>query len=338
MLTIIFGAGASFDSSPDFVVNNNNDNRLPLAKDLFSRRFSGIAKEFPIAFSLINRLRRSANIEHELEKIAEENGSNIPEQLIKIRRYINKVITTAQTNWEHITDRNTTYYEFIDILQKWQEESKKPVTLITFNYDTLLDTACTTHLNLRFNDMNSYILNDTPYKLFKPHGSINWTHFAQMPSGLPVNGINIDRHAGQLQWTQYFSITSEADVLKPGYYKFPAISVPTETKAMFEFPNNHKTEMKKAIHDTTTLLVIGWKAMEKHFLELWGTPEESKQLKKIQIVNSDQLRVNAITHNLSTNGKIYSPSINTYSGGFSKYVTDEFLKFLYDPIHRPEEM
>src|SRR5438105_3382323 len=143
MLTIIFGAGASFDSSPDITVKSNTERRrMPLAKDLFSTRFSGIAKDYPIALSLINRLRRSANIEHELEKIADEKSSNIPEQLLKIRRYINHVVTTAQILWEDITDRNTAYYEFIDILQKWQEVTKQPVTLITFNYDTLLDTAC----------------------------------------------------------------------------------------------------------------------------------------------------------------------------------------------------
>jgi hypothetical protein len=127
MLTIIFGAGASYDSSPDYKTNYTavSQSRLPLAKELFSTRFANIAKEFPIALPTINRLRRASNIEHELEVISTENKSNTPEQLLKIRRYINQVITIAQTNWDNTTQKNTVYYEFIDTLQKWQERAKR---------------------------------------------------------------------------------------------------------------------------------------------------------------------------------------------------------------------
>src|SRR5688500_8933487 len=109
MLTIIFGAGASYDSSPDHKPKSYSDHRLPLAKELFSTRFQHIAQDYLIALSLINRLRRASNIEHELELISTEDGSNIPEQLLKIRRYIKQVIETAQTDWESTTYRNTVY-------------------------------------------------------------------------------------------------------------------------------------------------------------------------------------------------------------------------------------
>jgi hypothetical protein len=328
MLTIIFGAGASFDSSPDYKANELAKDRLPLANELFSPRFAQIAKDFPIALALINRLRRSSNIEHELELISTEKGSNIPEQLLKIRRYINHVIYESQYNWEKITQKNTVYYEFIDTLQKWQENINVPINLITFNYDTLLDTACSTLLKLRFDDLDSYVSNNTSYKLFKPHGSINWFHLAKMPDNIPVAYGDVDHLMKELIWTPIFWHSNTTDDFKPGIYKFPAIAVPTETKTMLECPNNHKSELKKAIKETTCLLSIGWKAEEKHFLELWGTPGNEMQLKKIEIVNSKPSNVNSIIQNITRYGHIISSNITTNSEGFSNYVPNGLSAFL----------
>lgn len=329
MLTIIFGAGASYDSSPDHLIGIDDASRPPLAKELFSKRFAHIASDFLIALPLINRLRRASNIEHELEIISTERGSNIPEQLLKTRRYIKQVIEQSQVDWEDIIHRNTVYYEFIDVLQKWQEDAKVPINLITFNYDTLLDIAYSTLFKVPLRDLDSYVFNDTSCKLFKPHGSINWVHLAQKPHGNPVYG-DVDHLIKQLAWTPDFMLLSESGILRPGYYKFPAISVPTETKDMFEFPRSHKAEMEKAINDTTCLLSIGWKGEEKHFLKLWGTPENKKKLGKIEIVNSNPNleNVNKIIRNITRYGNIVSQNISSYSGGFSNYVPDVFSDFL----------
>ena len=48
MLTIILGAGASYDSSPDYNTDTlTADSRLPLANAFFSTRFAKTAKNFP---------------------------------------------------------------------------------------------------------------------------------------------------------------------------------------------------------------------------------------------------------------------------------------------------
>jgi hypothetical protein len=82
MLTVIFGAGASYDSDPE---NPSAEisrpwldmHRPPLAKDLFNPHFGSIAENHEDALPLFSQLRRAArrnppNVEEELEQISLE--------------------------------------------------------------------------------------------------------------------------------------------------------------------------------------------------------------------------------------------------------------------------
>src|SRR5271154_7113734 len=71
MLMVIFGAGASYDSSPTYTIGmqppdeadpNNKENRPPLAKDLFENRplFIRAVDAFPQCRSIVPRFRDPA--------------------------------------------------------------------------------------------------------------------------------------------------------------------------------------------------------------------------------------------------------------------------------------
>lgn len=48
----------------------------------------------------------------------------------------------------------------------------------------------------------------------------------------------------------------------------PAIAIPVEKKAYFEFPQTHLEELVRALSHVDKLLLIGWRATEDHFLTL----------------------------------------------------------------------
>src|SRR4051794_21035544 len=106
MLTIIFGAGASYDSDPDkssIVQQSDYDViRPPLAKDLFAKRFGQQAMMHPDAATLIPQLRRAARknppeVEQELENISNDRSyyAGAYRQLLSMRYYLKDVVTAA---------------------------------------------------------------------------------------------------------------------------------------------------------------------------------------------------------------------------------------------------
>lgn len=72
MLLVIFGAGASFDSCADFPcsgVEEENEYRPPLAKDLFALRFGSFLERYREIRPVVYRLRPGAQrgLEEELQ-------------------------------------------------------------------------------------------------------------------------------------------------------------------------------------------------------------------------------------------------------------------------------
>lgn len=49
---------------------------------------------------------------------------------------------------------------------------------------------------------------------------------------------------------------------------FPALAIPVEAKQDFECPQGHVHTLKSFIPNVTKILIIGWRATEKPFLEL----------------------------------------------------------------------
>jgi hypothetical protein len=80
------------------------------------------------------------------------------------------------------------------------------VRFVTFNYDTLLEAACEQALGLGLTAVAKYV--STSYRIYKPHGSVNWVRFVE-------HGDHID--PGNVE----HSIIKAGDTLKlvdDGYY------------------------------------------------------------------------------------------------------------------------
>jgi hypothetical protein len=357
MLTIIFGAGASYDSFPDYPAVGEITNthvqkyRPPLAKHLFEDRFGPEAEENPIvAGALFPQLREAAkkdppDVEGKLEEISKSMStySKTYRQLLSMRYYLRDVIEKSETDWiKGVTHNVLTYGRFLDILDRWRETvGQNKISLITFNYDRFLDESCISTLDLRLVDINSYVMNTTAYQLFKPHGSLGWCREVE---GLPediierINSIPdvpspdlreiILENTEKITVTNSYFINTQNRLLPYGTPFIPAIAIPTLTKTEFEFPEEHLTQLKYVMRNTTSLIIIGWRAAEQHFLRLWKDNTDPTKLKTILIVNTDPKNSNSIYENLTNYAGVTCRNIQYSYKGFSFFVARDFATFL----------
>src|SRR5262245_7052059 len=126
MLTVIFGAGASYDSNPSNRPGSNDDDyRPPLANDLFADRkfFRQTLLRFPQMHPLVPRLRflqGGSSIEQVLERYRDESTSPTnpdplrSQQLAAVRFYIQTVIALCSHEWLGQIGGSNNYLTLID--------------------------------------------------------------------------------------------------------------------------------------------------------------------------------------------------------------------------------
>src|SRR5207247_9482051 len=57
---------------------------------------------------------------------------------------------------------------------------------------------------------------------------------------------------------------------------FPAIAIPTVSKATFECPIDHLNALQTVLPQVTKIITIGWRIKEEHFLNLLSTHPRRK--------------------------------------------------------------
>jgi hypothetical protein len=299
MLLVIFGAGASFDSSPTYTPGvtppgaseddrNNDCHRLPLAKDLFADRplFRDAIDAFPQCKSIVSRLRHPAvldgqksieavlqEIEHEAETYRRGRF-----EMAAVRFYLQRVIRESEKNWLNVIRGITNY---LNLLREIDRSSpREPVCLVTFNYDTLLEDALR-QLGCPINSIDDYINKHEFWRLFKLHGSTNWSRLIETSISIemkPAGGtLETERRIsaqliGQLPemriTNDYVLTPYDAVGIGLGRPAFPAIAIPVENKGGFECPQRLVETLIGLLPRVTKVLVIGWRASETHFLDL----------------------------------------------------------------------
>jgi hypothetical protein len=297
MLMVIFGAGASFDSSPTYGINeeppgsnaddrHNAYNRLPLAKDLFANRplFINILDRFPQCKAIVPRLRDQAVLTGEksieaLLKEIEDEAVNYPpakRELAAVQCYLQSAIWNCEHRWKAVTRGITNYLTLLREVRRTRK-AEEPVLLVTFNYDTLLEDALE-QLGFEVRSMSDYFSGRGPFILFKPHGSINWVR--EVDSDVPANVDHRDQlalqsymieNAGELKISDRFVFCIPdfiANANGSGRPSFPAIAIPVEKKQVFQCPTQMIDEVAKLLPTVTRVLIIGWRGTEEHFLNL----------------------------------------------------------------------
>src|SRR5581483_2416130 len=191
MLLVILGAGASFDSvphvpptqifsahRPEFQTTHFENFRPPLANQLFDTRplFVGVMQDFPHCKEVIPLLRKSDIIVERELAILREQAKTFPrglQELIAIQFYIQMAIRECTKQWENVHRGITNYATFLRELERLRLQTGENICLVTFNYDTMLESAMIQVLGFEFPRLQSYIASRN-YVVIKLHGSDNW--------------------------------------------------------------------------------------------------------------------------------------------------------------------
>lgn len=276
MLMVIFGAGASYDSWPSLppgrAARNSEPFRPPLAKELFLSfpPFRAVSAKYPRCQPLIPYLESQENIEEILEQFRDDAEKNDERrsQLTAIQFYIRDVIQLCELRWRQQTQGVTNYRTFVDQVQSFSE-----VCFVTFNYDTLLEDALE-KIDVRFPDIRSYIARRSGC-LFKLHGSIDWQY--RLPT-LKTN-IRLERQPTEDDMIRAAPepddravITKKGEQLPQAelelHYNLPALAIPTVSKSRFVCPPEHVEDLRMCMRRVHQIVIVGWRAGEKHFLEI----------------------------------------------------------------------
>jgi hypothetical protein len=345
MLMVILGAGASFDSCPTYPPGGDTPHldglsgfddygRPPLAKDLFANRplFRKILDSFPQCKTIVPRLRDpdvtsgQKSIEDVLQEV-EMEAAAYPrglQELAAVRCYIHGAVRECEIQWRSATRGITNHLSLLREIER-AHRSSQPVILVTFNYDTLLEDALD-HLGLGIKTMEDYTERNTLFRLFKLHGSVNWSQQVDINLSPNLNRNHVHSVLTHLIQTAIPEQYSEKFILNDpsmtafvdGRPVFPAIAIPVARKNAFCCPEVLITQLNALLPQVTKVLVVGWRGAEEHFLQLLA-----RYLRRdvfISIVAGNRGQAEAIRVALNRALLNNPPSSMPEPGGFTDFI------------------
>lgn len=348
---VIFGAGASFDSSQAYRPVNPSGGghssfgasvvrvdaggpwRPPLAKDLFldpHRTLSEIVTKYPKLTHILPFLREPTagrSVEEVLEGLQAQAANSHERQceLASVRFYLCDLLRIVTEEWSRRTDGVTNYAPLISNILEFNLTGDE-VCLVTFNYDLLLERALYT-FDFKRKTPEEHLDSHPILKLFKLHGSVDWSRLVEghlnerlLPQHL-IEEIN-------LRLSDKFVLanaTSPYEMYNFGQPIFPAIAVPVQTKSEehFECPHTHLDYLVKMLDAVTKILIIGWQAKEAHFLQM--IRDKLPLLQKVMVVGANAHDAEKTLRYFA--GEIRRPfetrNCSVGQGGFTDFIVNQ---------------
>jgi hypothetical protein len=284
MLMVIFGAGASYDSDSSRAIKSYGslEHRPPLADELFAPRglFDEVLSKYPECHPIIPILRAvsaTRSVEQMLEEFQTEITAPVPYperavQLSAVRFYLREILALSGTNWTMACKGITNYVTLLDEIARWKNED---VLLVTFNYDAILEQALGKVTGKEPDSVDRY-LSVGRFSLVKIHGSVTWArclegNILHTDPGLSPAQEMI-RRGTTLQLSENFEYIGHSPGVewlnRNKVMRYPSIAIPVQTKRQFECPISHLDRLKSALPSVKRVLVVGWRGMDAHFVEL----------------------------------------------------------------------
>jgi hypothetical protein len=324
-LTIVLGAGASYDCSPSWINPANARFRPPLARDIFAIAFQDILAHYPRVEAhsdeIRSQLKQGKNLEALLRDLlgsAARNSNNWP---LDIPRYVRELFWTISEDFVRGSSK------FDTLVRLALEGSFEKVLFISLNYDLLLEAALERYDAHDFVDVDSYIPPRKKWLLIKPHGSVNWARILQncpkygdgrfrAPSDLreaPVfaDGIEV------IRWNRH-SHGFYVPMKSVEGYLYPEIVAPVDREKEFVCPSFHTALTHSFVRECGNFLLIGFSAHDADILEsLKAMPPRSQ----LTIVGSGDSR-EIFNRMCSFDRSFEAKELATFfwDGGFSTYV------------------
>lgn len=348
MLLVIFGAGASYDSAPSYPPSPGDGlvDRPPLANELFDNRlrFADALTTFWECQPLVPRLRDlnhfspAVTLESQLEgfRAEAETYPKRHKQLAAVRYYLHYVLWQIGNEWQRTHRGITNYATFLDDVERWRVHFDERVCIVTFNYDRMLEQSLI-HVGVNIQTIDDYVGTEF-YKVIKIHGSVNWARVVQAPtvSSLHTGNEHQVAHelidgAAEISFTDQYSV---ADVYPISFVRrnetqrvaaLPAVAIPMFRKTTFECPASHLDALKKCIPRVTKIITVGWRGVERHFLDLLSGLARQAEL---FTVGADSADAETIAEGLMQSDVAHN--FFAAKGGFTDAIRNrEFDSFLW---------
>jgi hypothetical protein len=287
ILTVIFGAGASYGSEIITVGLEPaaRAERPPLTSGLFVNY--GVQHEQrllrPEIAGLIPQLHGCDDLEARLEAIltgavGTEDEARVAQQLRALRFYLRNVIWSMGQTWRDACGGVTAYTGLLWQIEAWRSRCNGVVNLVTFNYDVLLEDAVQ-------RTRPDYVVTGPPeldwfiahedYRLYKVHGSVNWAveigrNYSASDGGSADGAAIGDATSLTAQAIAFRDQIHVIKNLSASYsigdpVTMPSLSVPTLGKADFACPSSHIADLEERLPYSDYVLAVGWQGRDRHF-------------------------------------------------------------------------
>jgi hypothetical protein len=275
MLTVVFGAGASYDSIPHLPPSVTHPWRPPRADELWDARFDSVRARWRQADEIVPIIRGHAlgSVEETLASLAEEAVAypRRQSQVEAVRSYLHFLLWSVGRHWGEQAQGLTNYLTLLDELDRIAPLDE-PVCLVTFNYDRFLDDALIRR-GVNLGSIDRYTT-DARFKLFKVHGSADWA--AEVDIEIPgIDEMNVWGAAEALiaraTWPvsdRWHKVTDWPIGKVDGRPAAPVLALPMTGKDRLSLPRADEELLKELLPRTTNLLVLGWKGEDPVFAEL----------------------------------------------------------------------
>jgi hypothetical protein len=220
-------------------------------------------------------LPANTSVEQVLEEL-QVDAARHPEtmqQLMSIRYYLTVMLLECERRCHERAGGVTNYDALLDRLFV-NRKSGEPLSIVTFNYDTLIEKALEAR-GVPIGSLEDYVRH--PYfKVFKLHGSLNWVRESEVDIAQGVRNGSTDLliqavidSTPRMKRTSQVHLVNTIPVGQVGdKVVVPALAIPVQSKLEFECPGEHISELKLLLQQVTKMLVIGWRATEAPFLEM----------------------------------------------------------------------
>jgi hypothetical protein len=338
---VIFGAGASHDMDPSAPPDTHPDlvSRTPLSSDLFGAKYATAQHNWSDFRGILSELRQASlasadpqgppAVENLLQVYQDDADSRADRdrrvQLAAVRFYLRDL---AQ-GWSARQTLENNYVSLLDRInhRRWLSDSQ--VALVTFNYETLLESALAIIQHRNPDErlecdvqLSEYLAPDRQFAVFKPHGSWQWAREVTGHSiaNAPIRPVDLIRNVDSLEFgDRYFCVDRPDAVFIEGSERtvvFPWLALPLRSKD-FAWPPAHSGVLDRCIADVTHLICVGWRAQEAHFLARWKLAR--RPLRGIQIITRSGEGAVAVESRLQEAG-IGSLRVTKVHGGFTEYI------------------
>ena len=263
VLTVLIGAGASFDCASSITGQTDEGFRPPLVKQLFEPKptFDAVLSKYPRARALSATIRSRVaggdGLEEVFRDLASEHSRVLRRQYWQVPLYLQELLGEVSA---HYIRSGGSHFDLL--VGEAERSTYDQVVYVTTNYDLFLERALGDLYDVSFRTLEDYCSPERKWSLIKLHGSSTWGQKLRNAVINSSNAVDIldSVEDDELQVAKTIEILAGyQDSQRVIQHKlfYPALSVPVAGKDDFVCPEEHMAFLESVIGGEPRLACTG---------------------------------------------------------------------------------